>query len=50
MMSAGEEVQYGYRKAGEEKNENGEEKNETDITVVDVKGKDLDSSIPALLR
>lgn len=43
MLSAGEEVQYGYRKAGEEKNE-------TDITVVDVKGKDLDSSIPALLR
>lgn len=43
MRSAGEEVQYGYRKAGEEQKEN-------DVTSVDVKGKELISSIPALLR
>ncbi|KAH7299122.1 hypothetical protein KP509_25G073800 [Ceratopteris richardii] len=43
MLSAGEEVQYGYCKSGVESKD-------TEITVVDVKGKDLDDSIPAVLR
>ncbi|MCO5571655.1 hypothetical protein L7F22_025402 [Adiantum nelumboides] len=43
LLNAGEEVQYGYRKSGEESKD-------TEIIVVDVKGKELDASIAAILR
>lgn len=43
----GEDIQYGYRKVVE-----GEDSGEssTDVTPVDVKGKEPEKSIPAILR
>lgn len=46
-LSTGEELQYGSCKADEENN--GDENNDG-ITVVDVRGKEPDISIPALMR
>ncbi|KAI5057770.1 hypothetical protein GOP47_0027785 [Adiantum capillus-veneris] len=43
LLNAGEEVQYGYRKSGEESKD-------AEIIAVDVKGKEIETSIEAILR